>query len=298
MKKMLIILLVILLAPVLVVGILDRNDDYSAERALWKLNKDYHAVAKDPKAAPQASFDGLAAKYDKLVKKYNTSKIIPIAKIYYGRVYAISGDYKKARQVFEKVINDNSNNMMMVTMAYKHIIQTYAAEQDFENIVKIYEQIKKKYPLSEIGVRAPLDIARMYAVRKEEVKKVAAINAALYYYNGLLKKDMHPVAKMMIMRFQSECYFSLGKWESGINTLKDLLIKFPETKYLSVKRARWIISTINAMSAGRLKNYDKPVEIYSEFIEKYPEHPYRVVFEKVITKMKEAKAKSIAEAAK
>ncbi|MBU1997232.1 MAG: hypothetical protein KKF78_08765, partial [Candidatus Omnitrophica bacterium] len=159
------------------------------------------------------------------------------------------------------------------------------------------EQIKNNYPLTELGIRAPLDIARLYAVRKEELRKIAAVKAALSYYNDLLKRDMHPLAKMMIMRFQSECYFALGMWKEGVDTLKDMLIGFPETEYLSVARARWIISTINAMSAGRLKNYDRPVEIYSEFIQKYPEHPYRQVFEQVIVKMKEAKAQNSAEAA-
>ncbi len=298
MKKTLIIFLVILLAPVLIVGVIDRNDDYSAEKALWKLNKDYQEVAKDPKAAPQASFDQLANKYEKLIKRYDTSKIIPIAKIYYGRVFAVSGDYDKARDVFEEVVSENSKNMIMITMAYRHIIQTFAAEEDFKSVVNTYEEIKNKYPVTEIGIRAPLDIARMYAVRKQEVKKIAAINAALNYYNDLLSKEMHPVAKMMVMRFQSECYFSLGKWNSGINTLKDLLIDFPEVEYLSVKRARWIISTINAMCVGRLKDFDRPVAIYTEFVEKYPEHPYRKVFDQVILKMKEAKVKSKAVVAK
>jgi len=180
----------------------------------------------------------------------------------------------------------------MISMAYKHIIQTFAAEEDFVNVVKIYEEIKKNYPLTEIGIRAPLDIARMYAVRKEELRKTAAINSALTYYKELLKKDMEPIAKMMIMRFESECYFALGMWKEGVDTLRDILIGFPETEYLTVARARWLISTINAMSAGRLKNYDRPVEIYSEFVQKYPEHPYRQVFEQVIAKIKEAKAKS------
>lgn len=298
MKKTLVILLVILLAPVLIFGIIDRNDDYSAEKSLWKLNKDYQEVAKDPKAAPPASFDQLANKYEKLMKRYSTSKIIPIAKVYYGRVYAVRGDYGKARQVFEEIIRENSDNMIMITMAFRHIIQTYAAEEDFKNVVNTYERIKKEYPISEIGIRAPLDIARMYAVRKEEIKKNAAISAALDYYKGLLAQEMHPTAKMMVMRFQSECYFSLGDWDSGIDTLRDLLIDFPEVEYLSVERARWIISTINAMSAGRLKDYDRPVAIYTEFVEKYPEHPYRKVFEQVIIKIKEAKAASIAEAIK
>ena len=292
MKKALLIFLVILLLPVLVIGVINRNDDYSAERSLWKLNKQYHEIAKDPKAAPPASFDGLIAKYGKFVKRYNASKVVPIARIYIGRVYAVRGDYKAARKVFEEVIGENANNMIMISMAYKHIIQTFAAEEDFVNVVKIYEEIKKNYPLTEIGIRAPLDIARMYAVRKEELRKTAAINSALTYYKELLKKDMEPIAKMMIMRFESECYFALGMWKEGVDTLRDILIGFPETEYLTVARARWLISTINAMSAGRLKNYDRPVEIYSEFVQKYPEHPYRQAFEQVIAKIKEAKVKS------
>ena len=291
MKKTLIKLLILLLIPVVVISVLNFKDDYSAEKAFWRINKQYLKIARDPGAIPDASFDLLIQRYENFLKRYQGSHLESMAEIFKGRVYVLKKDYNTAREIFEEVVDKYPNDARAATIAFKHINQIYAVEKDFDNIVKTYERIRERYPVSESGIRAPLDIARIYALQKKDKMKVDAIKAAVPYYNELMKSNPGLGAELLIMNFLSEAHFALGQWEKGVDILRDTLIKFPDPKYMSIQRVKRVVSIINAVSVGKLKNFDRPVEIYAEFIEKYPDHPFRKLFEKIIEKMRLLKGK-------
>lgn len=70
-------------------------------------------------------------------------------------------------------------------------------------------------------------------------------------------------------------------------------MKFPDPQILTPQVMENIVKSINAISMTSLKDFDRPIKIYSDFIEKYPNHPYTPTLKIIIEKFKILKAQKV-----
>ena len=68
-----------------------------------------------------------------------------------------------------------------------------------------------------------------------------------------------------------------------------MLVKYPQTGYLTPQRAEIIVKTINTVTINELDDNTVALKIYKEFLEKYPDHPLVKFLRKTINDWDNAK---------
>ncbi len=294
MKKALIIYIVLLVGMFTALTLLNARSEYTAEKAIWKINRDFANVAKDPDAIPDAEFQRVFKGYIQFKSKYKYSKLAPIAHVMAARVYMYKKDYVKARGVYEEIAKTYKSNPNIQAQAVFEIAESYNREKNFPNFVATLKRLIKDYPLTELGYQAPITLAEIYLKRGEQDLALQHLNEAVDHYNGLtVQYKNKPDVVFNALRSVSVCYMAMKKWSKAVETLGDILMRFPETKYINTQRADKIITSINMISITKLKDYDLPITIYQNFINKYPKHPYRKALEAMVHSLNVLKEKNV-----
>lgn len=293
MKKSIIIYLSILISVFIVLSLFDIRGEYAAEKAMWRINQKFGRITKDPDSIPEAEFKSVIKNYLAFKNKYSYSKLAPIAHLLAARVYLAKKDYVKAREVYEEIIKAYKNNPNICAQAIFEIGESYNRENNFQNMVAALKRLIKEYPLTDLGFQAPISLAELCIKKGDLELGQKYLNEAIFHYNALILKYKEPSVVFNAKRSVVICYMALKQWNKALDTLSEILMKFPETKYLNAQRADKIISSINMITITKLKNYDLPIGIYQDFIDKYPKHPYRNALEAMIKSLKLLKEKDV-----
>jgi tetratricopeptide (TPR) repeat protein len=292
MKKLTIIFIAILVAVYAVLTLADLNGTYSAEKALWKINKEVAKLARDPDAVPNASFDKALKKYDNFIAKYPDSPLKSLAQVQKGQVYSVRKNNEKAREIFNSILKDVPKNDPTAVLVYNQIIVTYLQDKDMENVRATYNTIIKNVPFTEIGLRAPLLKALTYAMEKKEQQKQNSLAEALTYYRSLSEQYKNTELDFFSRYFAIETLTALKRWDESLKELEGILINFPDPRFLTSQHAKWILTRINGISINGLNDFERPANIYNKFIAKYPNHPLNAVLLKINTEIKAMKNKT------
>lgn len=293
MKKLLFNLFLILLIVFIVFTALDYKGTYSAERDLWKINDKFSQAAIDPKSIPDSTFESLASRYQAFIKKYPDSALVPPVQILIGRVYLTKGDYARAREQFEKIIKIYKDKPNVGVEAAADIGRTYALENNSEMVLKNYERVKNEFPLTPIGMQAPLILAKYHSERGDVEKTQAAFDAAITHFKKIIKDNPDSTIEFNALRSLGATYLASKKFDEAVNTFGTILLKFPQRKYLNSARINTLVKTINTVSVVELQDYERPIKIYSTFIKKHPEHPFNNSFKEMMKSLQLLREKKV-----
>ena len=125
MKKTLIIFLVILVGLFIILWALGRGGEYGAEKAMWKITREFSQAARDPETIPDATFNRIFRNFQQFSKKFSKSKLSPYAEILSGQVLVLNKKYKEARDIFEGVAKKYAHDSEIAVKAIKEIGRTY-----------------------------------------------------------------------------------------------------------------------------------------------------------------------------
>jgi len=290
MRNGLIIGVCILTGIYVLLSVLDYNGQYVAERTLWKLNREFGRLTKDPEGAPPISYNQLIDKYEKFSRKFFGLRVSVLGELFAGKVYVVKKDYQKAREKFEEIFLKTQDQPDIAIQALEEIGNTYALEEDWENLKLTYDRVFNLYPLTETGLQVPLLIAEFYAKRSDPQKAAEAYKEALRYYQGLVKKYPDTKIEFYVLHILANIYLAEQKWEEAISILGKMLLKF--SSQMDSRTADQIVRTINTVCVSRYKNYDHVISIYQEFIKNHPPpHPLNKIFQMMIQSLEELKLK-------
>ena len=272
---------------------LDQGREYEAEKALWKINFDFESLKKDPKATPEISYNVIAKRYKEFTEKYSNSNLNPAAYLFMGRVYMYKKEYQKARDIFEDLIVKYKDKEALVMEAVAEIGRCYALEEDWDNVLNTYQRIIKEYPLTELGIRTPIYIAKFYLDNEKEQEAQKAFNDAVSYYKKMVQDYPDSPIEFASLRLMATSYIALKQWNDAVDTFGFLLLKYAGPPFMSFENADKIIKSINTISVAQIQNYDQPIRIYSEFIQKYPKHPFSESLAGMIKSFEELQQKNV-----
>ena len=291
MKKALGIFALVLAGVYIIFSSLGQKSEYSAERSLWQTNQKFHYVTESPNTTPERTFQEIIQQYENFIKEFPQSKLVPTAEVFLGRVYLVRGEHVKAREQWERVVQSYAQNPDICVQAVSDIGRSYAKEQDWDNVFKTYQRILHDYPLTEPGLETPLLIAQLYVNQKNIGKAQNAFQEAIDYYKSLSQKYPQSAVEYAALQLLANCYMAQDKFEEGVKTLGEILLKYPQPQYLTTQRAESLLKSINTISRDELKDFDSAIAIYSEFMQKYPQHPLSKFLAGIIQELKELKAK-------
>jgi len=285
MKKAVFLFILLLIGSIASLSVLGREGEYVAEKTIWKINRDFEGMAKDPKTTPDAAFDRIIHRYRKFIQKFPNSRLTSSADISAGSVYMFKKDYSKAREELEKVIKKYPDNPKVVVKSMEIILRSYGKEEDGEGVLKTYDRILKDYPATSLGLKIPLLISQFYKNRNNLGKSEEALVNGIQHFEQLGKKYSDTVIEHHILESMSTCYLGLKKWKEAVNTLGALLIKFSDARYLTPEKGYGLTRSINTISIYQLKDTQLPIKIYRKFIVAHPEHPFNKTLEEIIQKL-------------
>jgi len=289
MKRSVILYAIILMGIYGVLSLLDLNSDYVVERKLWHINRKFLDVAKDPKAVPPQTFEALANEYKRIIRQHSKSRAIAGVYVVLGRIYIMKGDLSQARDVLGEITKLYPDYRELSAEAISLIAKTYELENNWAKARELYQKIIQEYPRTETGLSTPLYMANYYQTQNDFRSTMKAYAQAIDFYQKLITEQEHSTVEFNSLRYLANCYVAQNRWMEAIETLKQILIDYPEPQYLTVQRAELIIKTINAIVVNQLKNSDIAADIYKEFMVKYPQHPLNKTLKVVLDRLKENK---------
>lgn len=293
MKKHVIILTFILVFIYFLLSFLDRKGEYAAEQLIWKANQKYFKLVKDPTAVPDKNFVDLDYAYEEIIRRFPNSPLSRKASLTIARIYLVKKDYKIAQEKAKKVLASYPQEQEISAEAMSIIGKSYELQSEWGNAVKIYGEISSKYPLTETGMTIPLYIALYYQTLNSSSNAQLYYQKAIHHYRELAQKYPHSEIGFKSLRLLSNCYFEEKMWLEGINTLGEILTDYSTKEYLPPQRADLIVKTINAVAITHLKNYQIPIKIYENFIEKHPKHGFNKILKAMIASLRTLESRNI-----
>ena len=288
MKKTVSSLTLILIGLFVVLSLLDIRGDYAVEEILWNANKRLSDAARTPEAVPDKVFEEIIAQYQRVIKGFPDSKLVPKAFIFLGRAYLVKKDYSTARQRLREVIGRFPKDDVNCVEALSAIGSSYELQGNWPEALKVYYEIKNDYPLTDLGLSVPLYIANHYTKNQQAANAISAFDAAESYYTQMADGHSNTPIEFKSLTLLSNCLLAQKKWTDAINTMGRIIIKFPSPNIVAPT-----MKTINAIALTQIKDFDGVIAIYQDFLEKHPKSPLNKTVQQMIQAFKGLKGKNI-----
>ncbi|MDP2654449.1 MAG: tetratricopeptide repeat protein [Candidatus Omnitrophota bacterium] len=285
MKKILIVLGSIMAGLFIVLSLADRSD-YKVEKQLWRIQRQFDAIAADPKVVPARKFDSVAGKYQKLIHAYPRSPLVPKIYIQIAKIYVLREDWPLARENFQKALSaapktDTGGEALF------GIGKTYEKEGRWTEAVETYREVMHGFPETEIGLNIPLYIAEYYLQQGSAPAYQEALQDAVDFYRTIARDQSKSSRQFAALGKLVLAYMALERWQEAVDTLSGILLDYASEEHLSVQRAGLIVKAINNVSIMKLGDYNRPVAVYEKFMEINPEHPLNPVLRDMIKALKQ-----------
>lgn len=293
MRKTLLTYLAVLAGIFIVLSFVDAKGSYEAEKVLWKIDAQFEEYTKDPKIIPMGTYEGIRKKYARFIETHPKSNLVPLAELHIGHTYMAMKDYDKAHVYFEDFIKKHADNLILGVQAAVEITRTYALEENEAGVIKSYDRIIRDFPLTDIGLKTPMLVVDFYKHTKQKARQQKALEDAETHYKGLIVKNPDSPVELKALQMLANCYVEKGDFPKAVDALEEILLKFSDPRLLTPQAMKNLVTSINAIAITQLKNYDRPIEIYSQFLEKYPNHPAAASFKSLIAKFKMLKKENV-----
>ena len=293
MKKAILIYIGILTGFFVLFSLLDRNSDYAVEQMAWKVQREYIDILKDPKVVPEQTFNKVIRDYQRIIERHPNSKLTPGIRMLVGNVYHVKKDYETSREKFNEIVKLYPESKELQAQALSAIGRTYESQDNWPGARKVYDRIVADYALTRTGLGVPIYIANHYKAQNDYQKTMDAYDRAITHYNTLAAQNPDSPAEYNSLRYLSNCYLDQKRWDEAVEVLGKIAAKYGRPEHMNIRTLDIILKTINTVSVYQLKDYELPRQIYQDIITKYPDHPWKDYFQKMINTLSTLKIKSI-----
>lgn len=259
---------------------LESQQDYSKERLLWSIHKDFKKIS-DPQS-PENEFivKKIIDRYEFFIRKNAGSQFIPKAKLGLANVLLLQSNYKEAREIYEEVISNYKYNAEVVVQAEYALGQSYEKENNWPKAVTIYRAIIREYPITTIGFSMPYYLGNFYLSRGLNSTALTAYNEAADFYQNIASNYPDSPLGYSSLEKLIKCYLALNRWSDAFFAAKQLFFEYPLASALQDT-----IQLIRDIGFKKLHNPDIVILTYKEFINKNSGHPINFTLQKIIRKI-------------
>ncbi|MFC1510365.1 tetratricopeptide repeat protein [Candidatus Omnitrophota bacterium] len=282
MKKVMRVYLIVLIVLFVLLSFLDGRGVYTLEKKVWKLQKNYYELAKDPQAVSSRTFNDLIEKCQYVIDSHGDSPLSRGVMIMVGQIYELTKDFDLARKMYNDIFEKYKDNDEFSAEAKFLIGKTYESNGEWSTAEALLRDVSLNYMLTAVGMDIPIYIARYYRQNNDYQKTLDAYAEALAHYKSIISSNPDSFAELSAMRLLAKCYFEQNRWKEAIESLGDILHKYGTSSYLSLNDADVIIKTINGVSAFKLKDVDVAIDLYKGLIADDPKRPLSVYLQQMI----------------
>ncbi|OGX38587.1 MAG: hypothetical protein A3C36_05785 [Omnitrophica WOR_2 bacterium RIFCSPHIGHO2_02_FULL_52_10] len=293
MKKYLLIYSLILVAVYVLLSALGRDSNYIIERKIWKIYQEQKDIARDPAVIPDNVFERVIHEYKQIIEKYSYSSHAPDLYIRLGEVHALRRDFAAARELFQSLAGLYPEKKDLLAEAMFKVGETYEAENNWPEAERVYQQVIREYPLTDVGLKTSIYIANYYRGQNDFQGTMTAYEAAMSRYKDIAVQFQDTQVGLSALRHLATCYLDQKRWEEAIAVLGQVIERYAGSSGLNIKDTDMVIKTINIVSAYQIKDYDVAIGLYQDILKRNPGHPLRKYLLKVIDAFNQLKEKGV-----
>ena len=257
---------------------------YSAEKRFWHASRDFNQLMKAPDKATAVDYQKIIDSFREITIRYPMWPSSAQAQFNIGQLYAMQGNFSKARDEFQLILKDYQSNVDMCSRGLFAVALVYEREDNWPKAKEALDRIEKDYPETGTAVQVPLHIAEYYKVKGKNAEADAAYLAALDKYKNLIKNNSKTYGALVTVELVLSCYTDQEKWSEAVDYLGSLAVDYPET--LLAPKAKFIQAAIYEQ---KLNQPEKSRELYDEIIKKYSKTPFADTAKQQLERMNKAK---------
>ena len=240
--------------------------DYQAERELWKVEKSAQDVLAHPSAVDEARFDQLVRRVRDLAERFRGSQAAARAWFGLGQLYAARKNFSGSQEAFRQLIENYSDQPMLVIKAYVATAKLYEIQQKWPEAEAAYRQLFAYAPWSMDGMKVPLYVAQ---VKSEGDKKEpsAAYKEAVDIYKRLSQEAPQAPLELQVKRYLAVALEQSGDWREAVRILEAL-----KQNVDGVDRAG-VLFELAMLYHNRQGDPQQAANMLRTLADEFPEHP-------------------------
>ncbi|MCI0564150.1 MAG: hypothetical protein MN733_37220, partial [Nitrososphaera sp.] len=161
------------------------SQSYHGERLLWRAQQRAAKIlAKSDHVTPEKIAE-IVPNFEKVIKNARGTESAAQAQLAIGTLYAMQGEYPKARETLAVLASDYRRFHGVVLAAQSTIAKTYALEKQWDQAVRAYTEMAERYPWTIEGMEAPLYVLSIYSTQGKTSQWEDAHKRALKRYAQL-----------------------------------------------------------------------------------------------------------------
>lgn len=254
---------------------------YLSEKLFYQAEKEVVTILKrDQKQLSKDNFDKVIAIYRKVVKTCPLENSAAKAQIIIANMYASRGKYREAQKEFKLIIQNFSSQPKIASSAQFAIGKLYESQGKWDKAIIEYEKVMDLYPLTSLGLNMPGYILKHYRNINDLQGEKTACKKAIKYYNKLIDEFSETSIAPAIQDYLASLYLSQGDFKEALKVWDKIIETNPDSKQI----IKAFLSK-GEIYAQKLKDIPKAIEVYEEFIKKYPRHKILVEFKLRLTQL-------------
>lgn len=242
-----------------------RNRNYLAEKLLWKAEQKVRKITEKKAELNSEDYQQIISAYRQVIKKVPLEKPAAQAGFIIAGIYVKERKYHQAEEVLKRIIQNFSDQPLLASQAKFRIGKIYEIQNNWERAEEEYMKVVELYPLTPLGLKLPLYIARHYKSVNDEISQDKAYEIAIRNYQKLINEFSDTPPEAMLKNYLARAY--LGKKETlqAIEIWKALVEKYPRTPF----SAQALLSLAEVyLKKGELS---KTIEAYQKFAQDFPD---------------------------
>lgn len=269
MLKKIIFILPFLISVLVLTGC--DSGTYSAEKRFWYASKAYIKLSKAPEKATLPDYQKAIDSFREITIRYPMWRNSAQAQFNIGQLYAMQGNLSKARDEFEAILKDYSDNDDICSSGLFMIAMIYEKEKDWPKAREALDKITKDYQDTGTAFRVPLHIAEYYKMNGRNVEAESAYAEALEKYKKTVEGSPKTSDALITVDLIVTCYVDQEKWDEALDYLSSLVSGHSDT--LLAPKALFLKGVIYEQ---KLNQPEKARELYREVMEKYSKTPFEI----------------------
>lgn len=202
------------------------------------------------------------------------------------------GDYYRALQLFDQVIPVYRGKEKAKDLFY-YYAQSYYKQEDYVMASYYFKRYAKNFPrtdraeeawymaayckylqsprysLDQSKTKEAIEQLQSFANRYPQSDRIDRVNGLIDDLRGKLEKKIYE---------KSELYFNMELYEAAVVSYKNLLKKYPDTKFrekvlFKIVKARYIYAS-NSVASKQMERYQKTIEAYDKLMNYFPDTQY------------------------
>ena len=286
MKKLILILAIILLFIYVLLSLLSFRGDYCAERELWKIDRKLGFIASHQESTPDYAINQLVNRYRSFIKKYSGSLYAKRSQLMIGDLYSLRKNYSQARLEYQKAVGTDEELSAQAQLA---IARTHELEGHWDKAFIIYKSVMQNYPDTNSGFSTPMYlISHLVSSGDQKAYTDQAYRDAIVFYRSIAVKNPKSKIEYNALKMIAICQLNQKDWSGTVKTMGEIMLKYPVGK--AIQEA---VNAINVLCVTKLHDYDMGINIYTQFIQKYPDHSADQFLRKMIKDLQLLKNKKL-----